>query len=334
MTGFYSGVAALALFAVSSCAYASSADKQGVTLSQTTTQEITAPGPEGDLAGTMIDAGPDTPLILIIPGSGPTDRDGNNPRSLKAASYKLLAEELAQKNVSTLRVDKRGMFGSAAAVVDANKVTVGAYVDDINSWIKTVRQNTGRDCIWIAGHSEGGLMVLAAAQDNTEICGVITMAAPGRALADVLREQLRANPANASLLEPSEKIMQVLEAGNRVDAKDIPAPLMPLFAPAVQDFIISLFAQDPAVLAAGVRKPLLIVQGERDIQVSVADAQRIAAAQPKATLKLIAEMTHTLKTVDSDDRAANQKTYTDPNLPVSAELVETIADFVKKSVSL
>ncbi len=119
---------------------------------------ITAPGPEGDLAGTLIPAAKDQPIVLIIPGSGPTDRDGNNPLGVTAASYRLLAEGLAQRGIGTLRIDKRGMFGSAAAVADANDFTIADYAADIATWIAAVRAETGAACLWLFGHSEGGLL--------------------------------------------------------------------------------------------------------------------------------------------------------------------------------
>lgn len=71
--------------------------------------------------------------MLIIPGSGPTDRDGNNLLGVKASTYRLLAHELAAKGVSSVRIDKRGMFASAAAVPDANAVTMKDYVRDTNA---------------------------------------------------------------------------------------------------------------------------------------------------------------------------------------------------------
>src|SRR6476660_9152363 len=93
--------------------------------------QLTAPGPVGPLAGTYVDAGKNAPVMLIIPGSGPTDRDGNNPLGITAAQYRLLAEALASKGISSVRIDKRGMFGSKAAVPDANAVTVGDYAIDV-----------------------------------------------------------------------------------------------------------------------------------------------------------------------------------------------------------
>ena len=106
---------------------------------------ITAPGPQGPLEGTLLDAGKSAPVVLIIPGSGPTDRDGNNPLGVTAAPYRLLAEALAAKGVSSARIDKRGMFGSKAAVADANKVTITDYAADTHNWVDATTSAPARN---------------------------------------------------------------------------------------------------------------------------------------------------------------------------------------------
>ena len=290
---------------------------------------MTAPGPRGPLAGTFEDAGKETPVVLIIPGSGPTDRDGNNPLGVTAAPYRLLAEALAAKGVSSVRIDKRGMFGSKAAIADPNKVTIGDYATDTHSWVAAIQKQTGAKCVWILGHSEGALVALAAAREPRGICGVILVSGAGRKLSDVIREQLKSNPANAPVLDQAMAALDKLDRGEHVDVTNMNPALLKLFAPQVQDYLIDMFKRDPAKLAASLKVPLLIVQGERDIQVSVTDAKDLAAAQPKAKLVLIPAMNHVLKDVASDDRAANMATYSDPALPVDATLVDTIAAFVK-----
>ena len=290
---------------------------------------ITAPGPQGDLAGTLTNAGKGTPVVLIIPGSGPTDRDGNNPLGVTAAPYRLLAEALADKQVSTVRIDKRGMFGSKAAVADANAVTLDDYAADTHAWVKAGRERTGAKCVWVLGHSEGGLVALTAAQQPQGICGLILVSTAGRGLGDVMREQLRANPANAPVLDDALAAIDSLEAGKHVDVSEMHPALQQLFAPAVQGYLIDLMAADPAKLASATALPVLIVQGGRDIQVSEADARALAAAQPKAKLVTIPAMDHVLKRVASDDRAPNLAAYADPSLPVDPALVEAIAEFVK-----
>lgn len=294
-----------------------------------TASEITAPGPSGSLSGTWFDAGSVAPTVLIIPGSGPTDRDGNNPLGVQAAPYRLLAEALAAKGVSTVRIDKRGMFKSKDAVADANDVTIADYARDIRQWVKAIRAKTGADCVWLLGHSEGGLVALESAQDGGGICGVILVAAPGRPMADILRQQLRANPANAPILEAADSAIATLEAGGSVDPSGLHPALQGLFAPAVQPFLRDMMRRDPARLAASLSVPLMIVHGSKDLQIDAADLEALSAAVPTARPVTVDAMNHVLKPVADDSRAANMATYQDPNLAVSGALIEAIVGFVQ-----
>ena len=97
-------------------------------------RQLTAPGPLGPLAGTLLDAGKRAPVVVILPGSGPTDRDGNNPLGVTAAPYRLLAQGLAARGVTTVRIDKRGLFGSRAAIANPNAVTIADYAADAHAW--------------------------------------------------------------------------------------------------------------------------------------------------------------------------------------------------------
>jgi len=290
--------------------------------------QITAPGPEGDLAGTLIAPADGKPTVLIIPGSGPTDRDGNSPMGVTAASYRLLAEALANQGIGSLRIDKRGMFASKSAIANANDVTVSAYAGDVAKWVSVARAETGAECIWLLGHSEGGLIALEAAQDPKGICGIVLVASVGRTLGDTLREQLRANPANAPVLDEALAAITSLEAGKQVSARGMHPALMNLFAPAVQGFLIDLMSRDPAAMAGNLTVPTLIVAGSKDIQTPPADAEALAKGQPEAKLVIIEDMNHVLKEVKGEGRAANLATYSDSSLPIHPELIEAVGSFV------
>jgi pimeloyl-ACP methyl ester carboxylesterase len=292
-------------------------------------QPLTAPGPQGVLAGTLLDAGKGAPVVLIIPGSGPTDRDGNNPLGVTAAPYRMLSEALGKRGISSVRIDKRGMFGSKSAIPDGNKVTIADYAGDAHNWVASVRKAIGAKCVWVLGHSEGALVALTAGQRSDGICGVISVAGMGRKLGAVMREQFRSNPANAPILEPALGAIDALEAGKTVDVATLPAPLQGLFNPAVQPFIRDLMAQDPPGLARSLKLPLLIVQGDQDLQVTVADARALAAAQPKAKLVIVSGVNHVLKVPGGEGRELNMAAYADPSLPIAPGVVDAVASFVK-----
>lgn len=292
--------------------------------------EIEAAGPAGPLRGTLLSPGGarGAPVILILPGSGATDRDGNNPMAgVRASTYRLLAEGLAERGIATVRIDKRGILGSAGAG-PANAVTIADYAADARQWVRAARERTGARCVWLLGHSEGGLVALAAGQDPEDLCGLILVSAGGRPIGTVLREQLRASPVYAPLIDQAVPAIEALEAGRHVDTSAMDQRLLPLFAPPIQDYMISLLSYDPARLMATLRPPVLIVQGLSDLHVNEADARRLAEANPAARLVLLPGVNHVLKAVPTDDRAANAATYGDAELPLAPGVVEAISDFI------
>ena len=293
--------------------------------------QVEAHGPANVLRGTMLApaSGAKAPVVLIIPGSGPTDRDGNNPMGIRAATYRYLAQALADRGLTTVRIDKRGMFGSAAPGLDPNHITIADYAADVHAWAAELRRQTGAPCVWVLGHSEGGLVAAKAAQDPTDICGIILVSAAGRKLGDILREQLQANPANEPLLPIAMPAIDALEAGRHVDVTNMPAPLLPLFYPAVQDFLIDEMSYDPADLVAAYKGPVLVLQGGVDLQTSGADATALAFARPGVSMNMLDGVNHVLKAAPRD-RAANLATYADPDLPLAPGVADPIVTFIEK----
>lgn len=289
---------------------------------------LEAPGPQGSLKGTLLSPYPNPKnVILIIPGSGPTDRDGNNPLGVNASTYRLLAEDLALKGIATLRVDKRGMFASSSAVTDANAVTINDYVEDVRSWITVLKHHLESPCIWLLGHSEGGIVALAAAQES-DAYGLIVVATPSRPLGEMLRYQLKANPENAILLDDAFFVINELEQSRRPNVQDIHPALQRLFHPAVQGFLIDIFSYNPSHLIASITKPILVIQGQRDLQVTENDARKLKSANPKSTLVPLPDVNHVLKKVNSDDRCENNSAYTNASLPLAPGVVDAIMQFL------
>jgi hypothetical protein len=291
--------------------------------------QVSITGPSGTLAGTLSspDGGPKGPIAIIIPGSGPTDRDGNNPLGMTAAPYRLLAETLAAKGVSTIRIDKRGMFGSSAAAADADNVRMSDYAADVRAWMQEAGKRASTPCAWLIGHSEGSLIALITAQQPEGICGLVLIAGAGRKLGDILREQLKANPANAPILPQALAAIAELEAGRRVDVSAMHPALLALFRPSVQGFLIDQLSYDPAQLLARYTGPVLVLQGTTDLQVTMQDAQRLAGARPGVTMAALEGVNHVLKLAPAD-RAANLATYGNSALPIAPGVVDAITSFL------
>ncbi len=287
-------------------------------------KELTA----GALHGTLVNARNSDPVVLIVPGSGPTDRDGNNPMGVNANTYRILADELIEERIATVRIDKRGMFASRDAG-DANAVSPDIYAADIHAWIDAIKveRGEGSGCIFLMGHSEGALMASRAAAGRDDVCGLILVAAMGRPMGHVIREQLAANPANAPIMDEALAALAEIEAGRHVDVTSMTPALVPLFAPAVQDYLISVINIDPVEVLRAADKEALVIQGDRDMQVSVADARLLDAVR-NTDLRIIEGMNHVLKSAP-EDRSGNLATYGEPDLPLADDLVRRIRRFVK-----
>lgn len=290
---------------------------------QPVSEEIHLAADPAPLHGTLLSAPEPRAAALILPGSGPTDRDGNSPAGVTASTYRLLAEALAADGISTLRIDKRGIAESAPAGPSEADIRFTTYVDDARSWAQELARRTGRPCVWLIGHSEGALVAQAAAADNEAVCGLVLLSGAGRRAADVLREQLAALPE--PLKTQAYDALSELEAGRTVT--DTPPQLAALFRPSVQPYVISWLALDPAALLAAYDRPVLIGQGTTDLQVGVTDAEALAAAQPNARLVRFEGVNHVLKTAPAD-RAANAATYRDATLPLAPGVAEAVAAFI------
>lgn len=285
---------------------------------------------DGELHGTFIRSRFPTVRepILIVAGSGPTDRNGNSPLGVAAAPYRMLAEAFEQEGISSLRFDKRGVAASGNALSREEDVNLDTYARDVNAWIDEAKRLSGANCVWVLGHSEGVLIGLLAAQENAQICGLILVSGMGRRAGDVIREQLQANPAAAPLLPDALTALAGLEAGRQVDISAMNPGLLSLFRPSIQPYMISLLAADPVVLLRAYRGPVLVMHGTTDLQTSVQDAQLLASARPGIHLALLEGVNHVLK-LAPPDRALNGATYRDAGLALAPRVVEEIERFIR-----
>lgn len=294
-------------------------------------REVTLNVPGATLSGTL--QTPDTarpgakvPVALILPGSGPTNRDGDSAAG-PGGTYRKLAASLAARGIATLRADKRGIGKSVPADPREEALSFTDYVNDARAWVNWLAAQPGLGPVALIGHSEGGLIALAALQEPAPVQALVLLAAPGESLGATIRRQIGQNPANPpALVEESNRILAALERGESV--AEVSPVLAPLFRPSVQPYLKSSLGLDPARLIAAVKVPTLIVQGARDLQVRVQDAELLRAAQPAAQLQLVPGMNHVLVDVPLDMQA-NAASYADPNKVLAPALTLGVGEFLR-----
>lgn len=296
--------------------------------SQSIELRVEVPTDECRLVGTLllpsIDEAQKVPVALLISGSGPTDRNGNNMR-MRNNSLKMIAEELAAVGIASLRYDKRAIGESAYPKFDESQVTLHTYADDVRRWVDYLRRDKRFSAITLIGHSEGAQLALMAAADGARVDKVISIAGAGRPLDVILREQLASQPEQ--IKRAAYSIIDTLKAGNF--SRDVPVFLNSLFRQSVQPMLISYFALNPARLAAQLNVPLLIIQGDADIQIRPSDARALSAANHGADMMIIHQMNHVLKHCTTLDKTEQMSIYSNPSLPLHDDLMPGIVHFIR-----
>lgn len=268
------------------------------------------------------------PVVLLVAGSGPTDRDGNSRGAAgRNDSLKLLANALAAAGFASLRYDKRGIAASAGAMGREADLRFETYVQDAAAWARQLADDARFSGVAIVGHSEGSLIAMLATR-QARIAAFASIAGPGSPASTLLRVQLLGK-LPPELVERNERILRDLEAGMPVD--EVPPSLAALYRPSVQPYLMSWFKYTPAVEIGKLAMPVAIFQGDTDIQVPVSEATLLAQGQPAAELHIVAGMNHVLKAAAAD-RASQLAPYANPALPIAPGLVVPLVDFLRRAM--
>ena len=276
------------------------------------------------LAGTLTlpDGVEQGPIAIIIAGSGPTDRNGNQGPRLRTNTYAQLAWGLALHGIASLRYDKR-VLPATKGSISLPDITFDDFVADATAAANAVRGEYSK--VFLIGHSEGGSLAIDAAAKGLAVDGLVLISTPGRDMKALLHEQL-SRQLDAAMLTRFDSALARFLRGE--EPGELPTGLRPLVAPVNRKFMQGWAALDPTAEVATIRAPVLIVQGDKDIQVRVRDAEALKAARPDATLFVVPNATHTLKAATDTLMGAQLGTYTDPKLPLVEGIVDSIAVFV------
>jgi pimeloyl-ACP methyl ester carboxylesterase len=260
------------------------------------------------------------PVALLIAGSGSTDHDGNGPQ-VKPATLKKLAEQLATRNIATLRYDKRGAGGWKPEFGKPEDFRFKDYVEDAAALVNYLRDSGKFGRIAVVGHSEGGLVAILAAR-KVAVDRLLLLATAARKQGDLLKAQLERKQIPPDMLAPILSAIDRIMAGQIVD----PPPPGLSIAPSMQPGLASAFTEDPIEPLKLIDRPILIIAGGRDRQVARLDFVALSAAAPVAKKLWIPEMNHVL--VDVADQDDDLAAYNQPERQLDAALIDAVSDFI------
>lgn len=214
------------------------------------------------------------PVVILVHGSGPQDRDEtvgpNKP-------FRDLAWALAERGIATVRYEKRTKVYGAACVPEGREIDYDTEsVDDavaIAAWAKTLPE-IDADSIYVLGHSLGATLAPRIAERTDGLAGIILVAALARPFEDAIVEQMT---YISSLKDSSDNAKkQIAEIKKQADnTKKLGTPefddKIPLLLDVPRSYWEFANTYKPVEVAAKLTLPMLILQGERDYQVTMED---------------------------------------------------------------
>lgn len=284
--------------------------------------------------GIVVPEGGSDVAVLIVAGSGPTDRNGNSGAGLNTYSYKMLSDELVKAGVAVMRYDKRGV--GLSTLKDVGSYADVVFEDFVADAARCVEYlyAAGFERVVVAGHSEGGAIALhLALREGVEVDSLVLLSAAGFPMDKILNAQLSAQlvPQYLGLMMTATNIIQRIKRGEEVALESIPKELLSLFHPSVQKFLCSSMAFDPAELISRVEQPVLIISGGRDIQVTKENAVQLLSKAKRGEHINFENMTHILKDADTSDRIEQlMGVYTNSNLRLTEGLTAAIVKFINR----
>jgi uncharacterized protein len=260
------------------------------------------------------------PLVIIIGGSGPVDRDGNQ-QMMKNNSLRYLAEGLYDSGVATFRYDKRILKQLKDRTLNEESIRFGDFIKDAGDVLDYFKRSKAFSKIFVVGHSQGSLVGMVAAQGRAD--GFISIAGAGQEIDDVIVDQLEKQAPG--LMDNARTSFDDMRA-NGIAVNYSPG-LASIFRQSIQPFLISWMKYNPQTEIQKLEIPVLIINGDQDLQVQISEAEKLKAAKPDAILEIVPNMNHILKEIDGDD-IDNSKSYNEPSRPINSAIITLIVKFI------
>lgn len=288
--------------------------------SKVTSEEILIKNDSIELPGTLTFMNTKTPLVIWVHGSGNVDRNGNQAGvNIKANYIKQFRDEINKENIAFFSYDKRTATKRNFAF--SKEMIFDGFVSDLNSVINHFKTDKRFSKITLIGHSQGSLIAMLGSKNVSKY---ISIAGPAISIDKTIIQQITAqSPEFGKMAEAHFK--ELFETG---DIKQVNPLLASVFAKQNLPFLISWAKYNPSEEIKKLTIPTLIINGTKDLQVKIEDANALHTAKPSSELVLIENMNHVLKNIEKD--ADNRSSYYSPDFTISKKLVTTIVAFIKK----
>ncbi|MBG43559.1 MAG: alpha/beta hydrolase [Aequorivita sp.] len=261
-------------------------------------------------------------LAIIVGDSGPTDRNGNQQMMVNN-SLKFLAEGLYENNIASFRYDKRLVKQMKLRSLNEKNIRFDHFIEDAAAILEHFKKDERFSKIYIIGHGQGSLVGMVAAQNGAD--GFVSIAGAGQEIDDVIVAQLAEQAPG--LVDNARTSFDDLRANGI--AYNYSPGLASIFRKEIQPFIFTWMQYDPQIEITKLNIPVLIINGEKDIQVQISEAELLRNAKPNSQYEIIENMNHVLKEIEGND-LENSKSYNIYNLPVTPKLITVISEFIKK----
>jgi pimeloyl-ACP methyl ester carboxylesterase len=259
-------------------------------------------------------------LVIMLQGSGPTDRDGNQS-FMKNNSFKKIARQLAEEGIASFRYDKR-IFQMQRLGITQAEMRFDDFILDAITVIEHFKEQQAYPKIVVLGHSQGSLVGMVAAKDRAD--AFISIAGSSSPIDEIIIEQVGQQMPNLKE-QTRTAFSEMRDQGSTSNYNPV---LGSVFDPTLQPFMLSWMRYDPKEELGALSIPILLINGTEDLQVGVTEAEALYASKPEAELVLLQNMNHVLTPIEGDD-LENSKSYNEPNRPLHPELIPTITGFIK-----
>jgi|TARA_B110000967_G_C18862615_1_gene550843 pimeloyl-ACP methyl ester carboxylesterase len=291
-----------------------------ISLAQVKSEEININNQAIQLPGTLTYPAENIPLLIWVHGSGPVNRNGNQPaQNVKSNYIKQFRDAVNKENIAFFSYDKRTANSKNREFLKDTQAKDFAF--DVEEVVNHFKKDKRFSEIILVGHSQGSLIAMLALD---KVDKYISIAGAGETVDKTIVKQLTAQSADFGKIAAGH-FKELKETGK---VEDVNPNLLSIFAKPNQSFWNSWMQLDPVKEIKKVKIPVLIINGDKDIQVKIENANALHSANKASELVIIKNMNHVLKDIQKEED--NIKSYYSAEYPISKELIKTILEFVKQ----